>query len=123
MCFCFSSPWLLSHCLKTVQIRSFFWSVFGQFSRSDGLINKLRYTYGVRGNCLIFKTPYPLSPFHLRPKFFHPLDLGRPVLSDTSPTLSNKLSNNNRTVHVNKQNQKKNKTESRHIKLTTRSVV
>ena len=34
-----------------------------------------------------------------------------------------KLSNNNRTMHVNEQNQNKNKTKSRHIQLTTRSIV
>ena len=54
----------------------------------------------------------PQSPVHLRPKFSHPLDLGRPILIPP-PTLFNKLWNNNRTVHVNKRNQNKNKTKLR----------
>ena len=35
------------------------------------------YTYIVHYKCPIFKTPHPLV--HLRPEFFHPLDLGRPI--------------------------------------------
>ena len=46
----------------------------------------------------------PLTPcVNLSPNFFHSLDLGRPVLNE-SPTLSNKLWNNNRTVHMNGRN-------------------
>ena len=77
---------------------------------------KGRYTYDVHENYLIFKNLYPLV--HLLPKLFHPLDLGRPVLKETQPpTLSNKLWNSNRTVHVNKRIQNKNKTKSRHIQI------
>ena len=43
------------------------------------------YTYDVHQNCLIFKTP-PLV--HTRPKFFHPLDLGQPILNNPPPNLS-----------------------------------
>ena len=43
-------------------------------------------------------------------------DLELPILNET-PTLSNKLWSNNRTVHVNKQNKNKNKTKSRHIPI------
>ena len=50
-----------------------------------GLPHKGRYTYGVHENCLIFKTP-PTPLVHMRPKFFHPLDLGRPI-SNTPPRL------------------------------------
>ena len=50
-----------------------------------------------------FQDPSP--PVHLRPKFFRPLDLGRPISNKPLP---------NDTVHLNKQNQNKNKTESRH---------
>ena len=49
------------------------------------------------------------------------LDLGRPFLSEPSLALPNKLWNNNRTVHMEKRNQ--NKTKSRHIQLTMRSIV
>ena len=38
------------------------------------LDNKGWYTYDVHENCPIFKTTHTLV--HLRPKFFHPLDLG-----------------------------------------------
>ena len=64
------------------------------------------YTYDVYENRLIFKTPQP--PVHLHPNFFHPLDLRCPILNE-SLTLSNKLWENNYIVHVNKQNQNKNK--------------
>ena len=66
-------------------------------------------------NYLIFKNPTPLV--HLHPKYFHPLDLGRPNLNEILPTLSRKLWNNNRTVHVNERNQNKSKTKSRHIQV------
>ena len=36
--------------------------------------------YEVHENCPICKTPTPLV--HLRPKFFHPLDLGRPISNE-----------------------------------------
>ena len=69
-----------------------------------------------------------LFSVHLPPNFLHPLDLGRPILNQLPPpppppppspstTLANKLWNNNRTVHVNEQNQNKNKTTSRHIQI------
>ena len=50
---------------------------------------KGRYTYDVHENCLIFK-----SPQHLRPKYFHPLDLGRSALNEAPrrpSTFSNKI--------------------------------
>ena len=39
-----------------------------------------RYTYDDHENCLVFKNPHPTV--HLRPKFSHPLDLRRPVLTE-----------------------------------------
>ena len=67
----------------------------------------------------IVKTPPPPAhlPVHLRSNFFHPLDLGSPILDETLPTLFNKLWNNNRTVHVNKRIQNKSKTKPRHIQI------
>ena len=67
----------------------------------------------------IVKFSRPLTPsVYLRPKFFHPLDLGRPILKNLwLPTFSNKLWNNNRTVHVNERNQNKNKIWSRYIQI------
>ena len=44
------------------------------------IFSKGRYTYDVHENYLIFKIP--ISLVHLRPKFFHPLDLGRPILNE-----------------------------------------
>ena len=49
----------------------------------DSYINQIyehNATCDVHENGPIFKTPTP-SP-HLRPKFFHPLDLGRPILNE-----------------------------------------
>ena len=47
-------------------------------------INSLRrYSYDVHENWQIFKTHHP--PFHLRPKFFHPHDLGRPISNKPPP--------------------------------------
>ena len=47
---------------------------------------KGQYTYDVHEKCLLFKTHHPPPPLvHLRPKFFHPLDLGRPI-SNTPTT-------------------------------------
>ena len=49
----------------------------------DSYINQIyehNTTCDVHENCLIFKTP--TTPVHLRPKFFHPLDLGRPILNE-----------------------------------------
>ena len=43
------------------------------------------YTHDVHENWSIFKTPHPLV--HLRPKFFHPLDVGRPLLNETPSPL------------------------------------
>ena len=77
------------------------------------LFDNGRYTYGVYENCLIFKKTHP--SVHLRPKFFYPLDHGRPILNELP--LSNKLCFNNRTVHVNEGNQNKNKTKSRHFQI------
>ena len=34
--------WLLVHCVKKVQMRSFFWYVFGHFSHSGGFQDSLR---------------------------------------------------------------------------------
>ena len=52
-----------------------------------------RYTYDLHENCSIFKTPHPLV--QLRPKFFHPLDLGRPI-SNNPPLqmITNRLKGN-----------------------------
>ena len=49
----------------------------------DSYVNQIyehNTTCDVHENCLIFKTP--TTPVHLRPKFFHPLDLGRPILNE-----------------------------------------
>ena len=64
---------------------------------------KGRYTYDVHENCVIFK-PLP------------------PTLTPTPLTLTNKLWNNNRTVHANEQN--KTKTKPSHIifKLAMHSI-
>ena len=44
------------------------------------------YTYDVHENCPIFKTLHPLHPLvHLRPKFLHPLDLGRAISNEFPP--------------------------------------
>ena len=61
----------------------------------------------------------PLPPLvHLRLKSFHPLDLEHPISNELPPTtLSNKLWNSKRTMHVNEQIQNKNKTKSRHIQI------
>ena len=47
-------------------------------------ISKGRYTCHVHENWPIFKTTHPPPLVQLRPKFFHPLDLGPPV-SNESP--------------------------------------
>ena len=83
-------------------------------------LSKGQYTYDVHENCLIFMTPHPpLCPS--TSKTFPPLDIGRPDLNEppppSSPTLSNKLWNNNRTVYLNERNQNKNKTKSRYIQI------
>ena len=44
---------------------------------------KGRYTYEVHENCLILKIPTLLV--HLRPKFFHSLNLGRPISNEIAP--------------------------------------
>ena len=41
-----------------------------------------QYTYEVHENCSILKTPHLLV--QLRPHFFHSLDLGRPISSESS---------------------------------------
>ena len=56
-----------------------------------------------------FQFSRPPPPVHLRQKFFHSLDLGRPI--------SNETSSPNDTVHVNEQNRIKNKSKSRHIQM------
>ena len=87
------------------------------------------YTYDVHENCLIFKIPQPHppppppNPVHLRPKFSYSLDLGHPILNEPCPTVFNKLSNNNRIVHVGEQNQLKIKPIHATFKLTMRSIV
>ena len=45
--------------------------------------SKGRYTYDVYENWPIFKT-YHSPLVQLRPKFFHPLDLGRSILNELS---------------------------------------
>ena len=55
----------------------------------------------------------PTSLVHLRPKFFHSLDLGRPISNEPPPLFFS----TNDTVHVNERNQNKNKTKSRHIQI------
>ena len=70
-------------------------------------------------NYLLFKTADP-SSVHLRPKYFHTLDLGRPIWNK-SPHLSNKLWNNNGTVDVNKRNQNKNKKQKQQNQVTPHS--
>ena len=61
------------------------------------------------------RLPTPLSIYIQ--SFSTPLNLGRPTVNETLPTLSGKLWNNNRTVYVNDRNQNKNKTKSRHIQI------
>ena len=54
------------------------------------------------------------------------LDLGYAVLNAPPPIphpFSNKLWNNSRTVYVKERNKNKIKANSRHIQLTTRSIV
>ena len=67
------------------------------------------------------RPPTPLSIYVQH--FSTLLDHGRPFLNEPSLALPNKLWNNNRTEHVEKRNQSKNKTKSRHIQLTMRSIV
>ena len=52
-------------------------------------------TYDVHENCLIFKTPHPIV--HLRPKFCHPLELGRPI-SNESPSPNDNQSVKKNTI-------------------------
>ena len=59
---------------------------------------KGRYTNGVQDNCLKSKTPY--LPVHLRPKFFHHLDLGRPYRA-CERKKSTKTKQNQFTSHLN----------------------
>ena len=47
------------------------------------LTHKGRYTCDVHENCLIFRTPHPLSIYVQN--FPTPLDLGRPILNDALP--------------------------------------
>ena len=71
--------------------------IFMKFSTQNKWL-KGWYTYEVNENCSILKTPYPLTLLQLRPKFFHPLDLWRPI-SNESPSLqmiSNQLKENPR---------------------------
>ena len=70
----------------------------------------------------------PTPPAHLRSKFFHPFGLGRQILNEHPPLpLSNKLWDNNRSVHASERNQTKSKTKTKpsHVtfKLTTGSIV
>ena len=44
------------------------------------LCSKGRCTYDVQESCPIFKNPHPLV--QQLPKFFHPLDLGRPISNE-----------------------------------------
>ena len=81
------------------------------------------YTYAVHENCLIFKTPPSPQPCPLTSKISYSLDLGHPILNDPCPTVFNKLSSNNRIVHVDEQNQLKIKPIHATFKLTMRSTV
>ena len=63
--------------------------MFFSFKIKDKNCHRGRYTHHVHENCPIFQTPYPLVQIH--PKFFYPLDLGRPF-SNSSPQLSLSLS-------------------------------
>ena len=68
------------------------WALFTQWNDQHTLdidvsrvtSDKGRYTYDVHENCPIPKNPHPLV--QLRPRNFHPLDLGLPV-SNKSPPL------------------------------------
>ena len=56
------------------------------------------HTFDVLENCPIFKTSHPLV--HLRPKFLHPFDLGRPISNETSiPPLSPNYSQSIKRKH------------------------
>ena len=54
----------------------------------------------------------PTHFVHLYPKFFHPLDLGRPISNEPPPPPTP-----NDSVHVNERNQNNCKTKSRHIEI------
>ena len=69
------------------------------------------YTYNANENCLIFKTPHPLSIYVWKFSTHLTLDV---QFYTNPPTLSSKLY---RTVQVNESNQNKNKTKSRHIQI------
>ena len=84
--------------------------------------SKGRYTYDVHENCLIFKIPTPL-PFKVQ-NFSTHLTLDVQCQTKLSPsTVSNKLWNSNRTVHVNEWIQNKSKPSHVTFKFTTRSIV
>ena len=61
------------------------------------------------------RPPTPLV--HLRPKFFHPLELGRPISNDLPPPLQK--------IQCMRTNEIKTKTKPSHVKfkLTTRSIL
>ena len=98
------------------------WNVLSEIKVRNKLVNKGQYTYDVHENCQIFRTPHP--SIHLCSKFFHPLDLKRPILNEpalpttTTTTISNKLWNNNRTVHINERNQSKKNQVTSHLNLS-----
>ena len=77
------------------------------------LPGKGEYTYDVHENCLIFKSLHPCSS---KSKIFPPpwpwtSTFNEPTPAPSPPTVSNKLWHKNRTGHVNKRNQNKNKTK------------
>ena len=65
----------------------------------------------------------PLPPVHLRPQFFHPLDLGRPILNEFPP--HSKTNYETTTTPCTWRNKIKTKAKPSHdtFKLNTRSTV
>ena len=66
---------------------------------------------------------------HLHPKFFHPLDLGRPILNEHPlppahlPHPLQQTMDNNQTVNVNEPIQNKTKPSHVAFKLITRPII
>ena len=74
------------------------WLIILRLVSTTSFCYKRRYTYDIHKNCLISKTPTP--SVHLRPNFFHNLDLGRPVLNEPSPPLQQKVEVQNVEVKI-----------------------
>ena len=71
---------LFGRCLIVFRHRRRIYSLLRSLLEKIIFAWKGRSTYDVHENCPIFKTS--LAPVHLRPEFFHPLNLGCPILND-----------------------------------------